>query len=247
MSNQKDQTDQSLTPPHIASGRHSPSELAAVHPASIASLGQAPFPMSFPVQYPVEQPTFNDLMRELRHEESDALHAAARQASFQAGPVASQNLQSAGTSSAPRTDTRGMGSSYSGDFSSSPLVSSRPSPVSTHSTPPNQAGSWQQANPKSEEQAGEFEMFPCDICSASFSRRHDLDRHRRAHSGEAPYPCLGCGSAFTRSDGRGRHWKLQPDCEQRHYQLGGTGRKNARGGSGTGASHSGGGSGTATA
>ncbi|KIM32646.1 hypothetical protein M408DRAFT_62335 [Serendipita vermifera MAFF 305830] len=70
-------------------------------------------------------------------------------------------------------------------------------------------------------------MFPCDMCTASFSRRHDLERHRRGHSGEctSPYVCEGCGSGFTRSDGRGRHWKLQPTCETLHFQRGGSGKR----------------------
>ena len=30
-------------------------------------------------------------------------------------------------------------------------------------------------------------MYECGICIASFSRKHDMERHRRAHTGEAPY------------------------------------------------------------
>jgi uncharacterized Zn-finger protein len=36
-------------------------------------------------------------------------------------------------------------------------------------------------------QESAFEMFPCDFCSASFSRKHDLERHRRGHSGEGEF------------------------------------------------------------
>lgn len=32
-----------------------------------------------------------------------------------------------------------------------------------------------------------------------------------------PGECEGCGAVFTRSDGRGRHFKLQPECEAAHY------------------------------
>ena len=30
-------------------------------------------------------------------------------------------------------------------------------------------------------------MYECGICVASFSRKHDMERHRRTHTGEAPY------------------------------------------------------------
>jgi hypothetical protein len=79
-------------------------------------------------------------------------------------------------------------------------------------------------------------MYQCGICVASFSRKHDMERHRRTHTGEAPYgespfsiptlgqllrennkECEGCGTVFSRVDGRGRHFKLQPECEVAHY------------------------------
>lgn len=41
----------------------------------------------------------------------------------------------------------------------------------------------------------------------------------------APYVCEGCGTAFTRSDGRGRHWKLHPQCEATHFRRGGGGKR----------------------
>ncbi|KAL1929987.1 hypothetical protein VTP01DRAFT_1141 [Rhizomucor pusillus] len=52
----------------------------------------------------------------------------------------------------------------------------------------------------------------CEFCSRSFSRRHDLDRHRRTHTGVKPYVCPCCLKAFPRSDARGRHFRSEPAC-----------------------------------
>ncbi|KAJ7119910.1 hypothetical protein C8R43DRAFT_843147, partial [Mycena crocata] len=48
--------------------------------------------------------------------------------------------------------------------------------------------------------------YPCDICSLSFDRHHDLKRHRGTHAGERPYLCNGgCEKTFTRKDALKRH------------------------------------------
>ncbi|PVF97606.1 hypothetical protein CPB86DRAFT_815465 [Serendipita vermifera] len=172
------------------------------------------------------QPTFSDLMRELSHEQSEALHEVARRApATPAGPSflnpPPQFGHLAGSSAAGQAYARApmpqmQRSSSLAGVPSTPQISSTQPLTGMISESPTET---------------EFDMFPCDYCTASFSRRHDLERHRRGHSGETPYSCEGCGAGFTRSDGRGRHWKLNPLCEQRHFERGGRGKKRS-GGSG---------------
>jgi len=57
----------------------------------------------------------------------------------------------------------------------------------------------------------------CESCSARFARKHDLDRHRRIHTLEAPYKCLGCNRTYRRSDARKRHWDVDPTCRNSHH------------------------------
>ena len=42
--------------------------------------------------------------------------------------------------------------------------------------------------------------FTCDQCPQSFSRNHDLKRHRRIHLAVKPFPCGHCERSFSRKD-----------------------------------------------
>ncbi|KAI0877879.1 hypothetical protein GGS24DRAFT_487561 [Hypoxylon argillaceum] len=47
--------------------------------------------------------------------------------------------------------------------------------------------------------------YRCDTCPQSFSRNHDLKRHKRIHLAIKPYPCEYCDKAFSRRDALKRH------------------------------------------
>lgn len=42
--------------------------------------------------------------------------------------------------------------------------------------------------------------FKCDQCTQSFSRNHDLKRHKRIHLAVKPFPCTFCPKSFSRKD-----------------------------------------------
>lgn len=42
--------------------------------------------------------------------------------------------------------------------------------------------------------------FKCDQCTQSFSRNHDLKRHKRIHLAVKPFPCSFCSKSFSRKD-----------------------------------------------
>ncbi|KAL0084482.1 mszf28, partial [Phycomyces blakesleeanus] len=48
----------------------------------------------------------------------------------------------------------------------------------------------------------------CSHCTKSFSRRYDLLRHDRLHTGSKPYVCPCCLKEFSRSDARRRHFQV---------------------------------------
>ncbi|KAG0265830.1 hypothetical protein BG011_003981 [Mortierella polycephala] len=54
--------------------------------------------------------------------------------------------------------------------------------------------------------------FPCHLCPRIFSRKHDLQRHIRVHTGSKPYVCMNCQKAFARTDALCRHYKVEEAC-----------------------------------
>ncbi|KAL0085543.1 hypothetical protein J3Q64DRAFT_1609045, partial [Phycomyces blakesleeanus] len=56
--------------------------------------------------------------------------------------------------------------------------------------------------------------FGCEDCKRAFTRRHDLERHKRVHTGVQPYECPHCLRKFSRTDARQRHWKLEKECAE---------------------------------
>ncbi|KAF8540068.1 hypothetical protein BDD12DRAFT_52503 [Trichophaea hybrida] len=63
--------------------------------------------------------------------------------------------------------------------------------------------------------------FKCDVCPQSFSRNHDLKRHKRIHLAVKPFPCDNCEKSFSRKDALKRH-RLVKGCgkasEQKQQQ-----------------------------
>lgn len=63
-----------------------------------------------------------------------------------------------------------------------------------------------------QQQQKQEKPYICSYCSRAFSRRHDLQRHARVHTGVKPYHCPCCQKGFARSDARRRHFLSDPSC-----------------------------------
>ncbi|KAM5379635.1 hypothetical protein ACJZ2D_003829 [Fusarium nematophilum] len=61
--------------------------------------------------------------------------------------------------------------------------------------------------------------FKCDQCVQSFSRNHDLKRHKRIHLAVKPFPCTFCSKSFSRKDALKRH-RLVKGCENKATEAG---------------------------
>lgn len=56
--------------------------------------------------------------------------------------------------------------------------------------------------------------FSCEICQRPFSRKYDLRRHFRIHTGDKPYSCPCCKKAFARTDALKRHLRVEEKCRK---------------------------------
>ncbi|KAG5991110.1 hypothetical protein E4U43_004091 [Claviceps pusilla] len=66
-------------------------------------------------------------------------------------------------------------------------------------------------------QAQSERPFKCDQCTQSFSRNHDLKRHKRIHLAVKPFPCSFCSKSFSRKDALKRH-RLVKGCETKSLE-----------------------------
>ena len=66
----------------------------------------------------------------------------------------------------------------------------------------------------SKHETNSSKRFECEVCKATFTRKHSLMVHLCIHSGLRPFTCTGCGKAFSTSGQAQRHARLHPQSEE---------------------------------
>lgn len=71
--------------------------------------------------------------------------------------------------------------------------------------------------PRDTRKRDKIRPFICLHCSRSFTRKHDLERHARVHSGNRPYVCRVCQKGFPRSDALRRHIRIERATHESYF------------------------------
>jgi uncharacterized Zn-finger protein len=56
--------------------------------------------------------------------------------------------------------------------------------------------------------SGRKKRISCEFCGKVFNHTGDLNKHRRKHTGERPYPCPQCHKKFSHASNLLRHQKI---------------------------------------
>ena len=94
---------------------------------------------------------------------------------------------------------------------------SQSSDVSISSLPPSRGPARHTKLEQGQVKPPKNRPFVCSRCSRAFSRKHDLERHARVHSGDRPYVCRVCKKGFPRSDALRRHIRVERDTHESYF------------------------------